>query len=280
MSKIPFTFQVLKYSHDPAAGELLNIGAILYCPQLSFLGLQVERRFERLSKTFADFDGESYRYVVRRLESIVDRLREEYSQTLLRAAPSKISQITEEIWPDTDLSIKLGPMLSGVTDNPEQSLDEIFDRMVTSQYGKQEKPTRSDEEVWTIYKKPLLDRNLASALRPKSISTPEFEIQFDYTFKNERWHVLQPVSLDLARPDTLQKKAVTWLGNATALHGQQEIGKLFLLLGKPQHRFLRPAYEKAKNLLHRMPLQHDIFEEDEAESFADEFLRFVRDHRE
>lgn len=278
MSKIAYTFQVLKYSHDPAAGEMLNIGAILYSPQAGFLGLQVEHRFERLSQTFAGFDGESYRYVIRRFESIVDRLREDYSQTLLAPAPSNVSEITGEIWPDTDLSIKLGPMLSGVSENPEEALNEIFERMVVSQYGKQEKPTRSDEEVWAIYKKPLLERRIASVLRPKSISTPEFEIQFDYTFKNERYHVLQPISLDLARPDTVQKKAVTWLGSATALKGQGEIGKLFLLLGKPQHRSLRTAYEKAKNLLHRMPLDHEMVEEEQADSFAEEFLRFVGKH--
>lgn len=278
MSKKAFTFQVLKYSHDPAAGELLNIGAILYCPELAFLGLQVERRFERLSQTFADFDGEGYRYIVRRFESIVDRLREEYTQTLLGHAPASVAEITTEIWPDTDLSIKVGPMLSGVTENPEQSLKEIFDRMVISQYVKEEKPTRSDEEVWTIYKKPLLERQLASILKPKSISTTEFEIQFDHTFKNQRWHVLQPVSFDLARPETVQRKAVSWLGNATALQGQQEMGTLFLLLGKPQLRSLKPAYDKAKNLLRRMPVAHDIVEEDQADSFAEKFKQFVKGH--
>jgi Protein of unknown function (DUF3037) len=278
MSKAGYTFQVLKYNHDPAAGELLNIGAILYCPPLAFLGLQIERRFERLSQTFAGFDGESYRYLVSRFEAIVDKLREEYSQTLLGPAPSNVGQITAEIWPDTDLSLKLGPMLSGVTDDPNQALKEIFHRMIVSQYSKQEKPTRSDEEVWTIYKKPLLDRHLVSALRPKNISTPEFEIQFDYAFKNERWHVLQPVSLDLARPETVQKKAVTWLGTATALEGQEEMGRLFLLLGKPQQRSLRAAYDKAKSLLDRIPLDHDIVEEDQAESFAENFKKFVKKH--
>lgn len=278
MSKMAYTFQVLKYSHDPAAGELLNIGAILYCPELAFLGLQIERRFERLSQTFAGFDGESYRYVVSRFESIVDKLREEYSQTLLEPAPTNVSQITAEIWPDTDLSIKVGSMLAGVTADPEQSLKDIFDRMVVSQYGKEEKPTRSDEEVWAIYKKPLLKRQLVSVLRPKSILTPEFEIQFDHAFKNERWHVLQPVSFDLARPDTVQRKAVAWLGNATALQGQEEMGTLFLLLGKPQLRSLRAAYDKAKNLLHRMPVKHDLVEEDQADAFAEKFTEFVRRH--
>src|ERR1700674_4370305 len=258
MKKAAYTFQVLKYSHDPAAGETLNVGVVLYSAELDFLGIRLDHKCERLSKTFAGFDGEGYRYVLRRFESEVDRVREEYSRTLIQASARDVSQITTELWPDTDLSIKLGPVLSGVTDDPEYALAQIFNRMVLSQYAKEEKPTRSDEEVWAIYKRPLLQRQLASVLTPRSMSTPEFNIEFDHAFKNTRWHVLQPVSFDLARADTVQRKATTWLGTGAALQGQKELGTLFLLLGKPQLGSLKAAYEKAKNLLNRMPIKHQI----------------------
>ncbi len=278
MSKKSYTFQVLKYSHDPAAGEVLNIGVILYCPGLAFLALRTEHKFERLSKTFAGFDGESYRYVVRRFESAVDALRRQYSQALFGTSPNDVSQITAEIWPDTDLSIKLGSVLSGVTDDPDQALTQIFDRMVLSQGAKEEKHARSDEEVWAIYKKPLIQRELTSVLAHKNISTSEFSIDFDHAFKNQRWHVLQPMSFDLARADTVQRKAAQWLGNATALKDQKELGTLYLLLGEPQLASLKTAYEKAKRLLSRIPIKHEIIEENEADSFAERFKDFVRKH--
>src|SRR4051794_36889550 len=115
MSKSPYTFQVVKYSHDPAAGEVLNIGVVLYCPSMSFLGMRAEHKYERLSKAFAGFDGDSYRYALARFEAEIDRLRENYSHTLLRQPPTDVKEITAELWPDQDLSIKLGPVLAGVT---------------------------------------------------------------------------------------------------------------------------------------------------------------------
>lgn len=278
MNREPYTFQVIKYSHDPTAGEVLNIGVILYCPELEFLEIKAEHKFERLSQTFAGFDGEGYRYVLRRFETLVDRLKENYSQTLITTKPQDINQITAEIWPDADLSIKLGPVLAGVTDDPEEALSEIFERMVLSQYTKEERPRRSEEEVWAVYKKPLLQRQVASVLMPTSITTPDFHIDFEHVYKNERLHVLQPLSFDVMRSDTVQRKAASWLGNATALQDRPELGTLFLLLGRPQLASLRTAYEKAKRLLRRMPLQHQIVEEDEAESFAEEFMNFVRKH--
>ena len=278
MSKAAYTFQVLKYSPDPAAGEVLNIGVILCCPDALYLEVALDHKFERLSTAFSDFDGESYRYMVRRFESAVDRIKEEQSQTLFQRAQKDVNEISAEIWPDRDLGIKVGPGLAGVTDNPAQTLSQIFDRMVLSQYVTEEKAARSDEDVWTIYKKPLQRRQLTAHLIPKVISTPEFNIEFEHAFKNERWHVLQPVSFDLVKSDSIQRKAVQWLGNGTALEGQGELGTLFLLLGRPQQRSITPAYERARHLLGRIPIKHEIVEEDNAEDFAEMFDKFMHRH--
>jgi hypothetical protein len=276
---VSFTYRVVRYVHDPAAGETLNIGVILYAPDAGYLDARMDTRYERLSRTFARFEGEQYRTILRRFNLSVERFRERELQPLLFSAPAKtVSDLTRQIWPDEDLSFRMGPVLAGVTEYPEEELVAIFERMVLSQYLHDERQRRTDEEVWSLYKKPLAERAVVSVLKPKTIATADFHLTFEHAFKNERWHALQPLSLDYANSESIQRKAAQWLGNGTALMGQNELSTVYLLLGKPQLESHRPAYEKAKNLLHKMPLNHDIIEEDSAQDFASHIEKYIRVH--
>jgi hypothetical protein len=109
--------------------------------------------------------------------------------------------------------------------------------------------------------------------------TDNVELKFDHGFRNERWHLLQPVTMDYVNKETIQGKATRWLGNAVALQGHPELGKLYLLLGRPTIEANRTAYTKAKNLLHQMPVDHELIEEDQAEAFAEEIHDYMRQHR-
>jgi hypothetical protein len=118
----------------------------------------------------------------------------------------------------------------------------------------------------------------ATGLVPKSFAGPEFEIKFDHAFQNRRWHAVQPITMDFVKAESLQEKATKWLGNATALKGHPQLAKLYLLLGEPRLESHRQAYDKAKNLLHKMEINHEIVEEREAEAFAHELAVFMKEH--
>lgn len=277
---IEYTYRVLRYVHDPAAGEMLNIGVILYAPSVSYLDTSLDTHYERLSKTFLGFNGENFRQVLHRFEMAVGRYREQQRNVLpLSEPPVSVEQITRHIWPDGELSFRFGPVLGGVTASPEEELSAIFERMVLSQYPREDKLRRTDEEVWAVYKKPLVEKAAVSVLQPKVIATSDFQLTFPYAFKNEKWHVLQPLSLDYARPEGIQRKAAQWLGNGTALKEQDELTRVYLLLGRPQLQSHKASYEKAKHLLDKIPISHEILEENEALDFARTLVQYMRQHK-
>lgn len=280
MSPIPYTYSVVKYIHDPVADERLNVGVVVWAPSAPFMGAKFEYRFERLSSAFVDFDGDHYKRSLRQFEAAMNRLQEHLPEALFKKweSPEDVAGLVRYIWPDESLSFQLGPILAGVTDNPEAILEEIFDAMVASLYPKEKVEKRSDEEIWRIYQRPLIESHVNRRLYPKTIVTSEFEIKFDHTFKNERWHVLQPVSMDFVRREQMQRKATTWLGNATALEDHPELGKLYILLGKPRQPGHQKAYEKAKNLLHKMRIKHEIYEEDAAQDLANYIADEMKKH--
>ena len=51
-----------------------------------------------------------------------------------------------------------------------------------------------------------------------------------------------------------------------------------MFYGPPSIETNRSAYIKAKNLLHKMPIKHELIEEDESEDFADHISAYMREH--
>jgi hypothetical protein len=281
MSTVPYTYCVVRYRHDPATGEMLNIGVILSAPTANYLDARLDHHYERLSEAFRSFDGEHYRRTLRQFLALLDVLRERVNAQELFDAwdiPGSVKSVAEYIWPDIDLSFQISEAMAGITDGAHDTLELLFHRMVTSQYARPRLERRTDDEVWTIYQEPLARRKVVRKLRHTVLTTPEVELKFDYAFQNERWHVLQPMSMDYVKKESIQNKATKWLGNAVALESNKELKKLYILLGPPMLESYRSAYVKAKNLLHKIPIEHELIEEDAAEHFAAYIEDFMKKH--
>jgi hypothetical protein len=280
MTNIAYTYCIVKYVHDPVAGETLNIGVLLYAPDVQYLGFKFESRYKRISECFADFDGDQYRRTLRQFEGAMNTLWEQLTEGMspvLWDMPSDVHALASRLWSDPDVSFRLGPVLAGITKDPADALERLFVRMVTSQYERVQIPTRSDEEVWSKYQQ-VIPRDIRKVLREKSFETTEAEIKFEHTFKNESWHVLQPVTMDYARPEQLQDKATRWLGKATLLSGHPELSTIYVLLGHPHLEVNRTAYVKAKNILHKMPIKHELVEERDADAFMKYLADYMEEH--
>jgi len=281
MNTVPYTYCVVRYRHDPATGEMLNIGVILFAPTADYLEARLDHHYERLSEAFCSFDGEHYRRTLRQFLAVLNILRERIRTKNLFDAwdiPNNVKSVAEYIWPDIDLSFQISEAMAGITDGPRETLELLFHRMVTSQYSRPRLERRTDDEVWTVYQEPLARRKVVRKLRHTVLTTPEVELKFDYAFQNEKWHVLQPMSMDYVKKESIQNKATKWLGNAVALQGNEEIKKLYILLGPPMLESYKSAYIKAKNLLNKIPIDHELIEEDAAEDFAAHIEGFMKEH--
>lgn len=279
MSKITYTYTVIRYTHDSAAGEMLNIGVLLYAPATRFFGWRLEQRFKRLSKAFAGFDGEQYRRTLRQFEQAVGKLWDNLAGGLpgMFDLPSDVVALAAQAWPDQDLSFRVGPMLAGITENPEQTLEAIFRRMVIEQYERPSVENRTDDEVWSRYYRPFAPE-VKRVLREKTVETEDYELKFPHAFKNGHWHLLQPVTLDYTQAGNIQEKASRWLGRAALLRDNADVAKLYLLLGAPRQEGHVRAYVRAKNILNKIPLRHQIVEENEAADFAVYLQEYMKGH--
>ncbi len=272
--KTAYTYTILRYVHDTATGEFLNVGVALLAPEAHYAGMLCRSTYGRLSKAFPGMDGEAFknvlRYVQSRFDEIGDRLREELA---FDGIPRNVLELAHSVLPPDDSSLQWSPPGSGLTADPSRTLEGIFERMVMAYDGRTSKESRSDEEVWRTYKRELEARRLLRHFKPKTIAVQDDEVQFRCAWKNDVWHCLEPVSLDLVAPESIREKAHKWLGQIMSVKDAPEPFKLYLLLGEPQQEDLRAAVESAVSILGKIPVEKEIVRENDAEEFSERLTR-------
>jgi hypothetical protein len=259
----------------------MNVGVLLYSPEASFVDVQFLFQYQRLSDAFAGFDGDGYRRSLRAFIEALAAMHDRLFSSLIRTSemPPDAKAVIERIWPDRQLSLVAGPPMTGASDDFPATLAQLFDRFVLSQYHRARDERRSDDEVWQVFRERLKGTLVPSALTPVKIQTNNLSVDF-LGFKNERWHLFQPISLDFVREASIKRKAKEFIGEFVELADNVDVltGKIYLLLGSPTHPAFQEAYESAKQMLRKIPVDHQMIEESQAEAFAIEMDEYVRKH--
>jgi len=273
-----YQFSILRYYHDIVSEEFLNIGIVVYFPETFFFTFKYTNRFRRVTRSFLDVDTD---YIKKLLQNIDYRLSDksiEMKNHNLFNDKFDFKTLINEVLPIENLTLRFSDIYYGNSDNTQDTINYLFERYVNKYMEKNERYSRNDEEVWKVFKEPLLKKNLTDKLTSHKIVTNDYEHEFEHCWKNDIWHINEPISLDLKEGSTILEKANTWLGRATSLSEVKDF-KLYLLLGKPQNKNLNKYFNKAENIMNKMPCKHEFIREDEAESFAEELAKKIKIHQ-
>ncbi len=276
MKRHPYTYSILRYRHDPVAGEQLNVGIVLHAPQLHFLGARFRKAYGRVSKAFPDVVGSTLRHDLSRIESSFEKLSKREKKDLLFESADANTFATRIVGKDDGCLVWSEPG-SGITDNPEVTLEKLFHRFVT-QYEDATTPRRTDADIWRPVRDRLLELKVASIIEKKTIASSKDEVEFEHAWKNGKWHCYQPLSFDLATADSIQEKAARWVGHMYGLSSASEQFHPYFIVGKPSESALQPAYNRALEFIADAPLNPTIVREDDAERFANDLADRVIAH--
>jgi hypothetical protein len=275
--KIPYAFSVLRYVHDPVTSEFANVGVALYAPEARYLGAMCTAHYARLSKMFSQIDGDHFRQISKYIEGELQQLgRKLQTELQLSQPPSAIEDILKQVLPQDDSSFQFSTIGAGLTTDPDTTLRQLYDRYVEKYSGRVQYPSRDDEEVWTVFKRPLEEKHVTAWLRPKRITAPDYEYEFKRARKNEVWHAYEPISFDLMEAGSILEKANNWMGRLTNLAESTEEFKPHLLLGAPHDPKLQTAFTKAQNILYKTHFRPQLVRESEAEEFAESLSQEIR----
>ena len=277
--KTGYTYTVLRYVHDISTGEFVNVGVALYAPDACYASAICRHTHGRLSSVFPGMDGDGFkrlmRFVQSRMEEMGDSVRDELP---LDGKPKSVMDIAHSVLPPDDSSLQWSPPGSGLTDDPSNTLEQLYERLVGRYDKRPDRDRRTDEDVWRKYKRSLDSRHVLKHFQPQTISGSVEEVEFRHAWKNGVWHCLEPVSFDLSARESIREKAHRWVGQLWSVRDAKEDFKVYLLLGEPQQTDLKPAFDRAVRLLEEIPVANEIIREGEAASFSERFAREIEAH--
>lgn len=273
-----YTYLVLRYVHDTSTGEFVNVGVALYAPEARYASALCRSTYGRLSGVFPGINGEHFKSLMRHIQARFEELGDRLASELPLSQPSSVVDLAQSVLPRDDSSLQWSPLGSGRTEDPSAALERLFERMVMRYDQRQHRERRTEEDVWRHFKRGLEERHLLQHFQPKKIAVQDDEVEFEYAWKNGVWHCLEPISFDLSEPDSIRDKAHRWLGQMTSVRSSDEQFRLYLLVGQPQHDELRSAFDSALSILRKIPVEKEIFLEQDRDKLADRIARELADH--
>lgn len=265
--KLPYTYTVLRYLHDVATAEFVNVGIVLHCPKQRYLGAKLRHTHGRFSDLFPDLDATAFRSSMTAIERALAAAGQAYKTEDLFRPETDAAAMARSVLPADDTSLQWSPLGSGLTSDPERQLDHVYGRLV-GRYDEKQRPRRTDADVWRPVRERLERAHLDTKLTQKVIRSSADEIEFKHAWKNGVWHCYEPVSFDLADADGIKNKARRWTGHLAAVSDASEQFRPTFIVGAPSDRKLMKAFEDALVILRKSPVPTEVFNEGEADKLV------------
>lgn len=272
-----YHFRILRYVHDVSTEEFVNIGVVMWMPECSQLIFRLNTRFGRLSRFFTNFDGDGYCQMVRNFQYVFDEIAKNLPQLdMLTDTPRNTYEIFDELVREDDSCFQWSPVMYGITANPEEQLNELFEEFVTfhESLGHRRPPRpRNESMIWkTVYqalKAHHLDSHVELGFTMKSAS---YEHSFRMGWNNGIRQVLEPISLGLRNPGQIIDKAHTWSGRLLNLSTGNEFGCTAVLAPRAEH-VDRIAFNDGLQILKEAPSMREVITEDKVNDYMSEIKK-------
>lgn len=274
--KTNYSTIILRYVHDVVTGEFANIGVVLYAPDQRFLEARFATSYERLNAIFLKIDHLHFRALMRYMTNRFEELSAEIRDDLHVPPVNALSEIVKRVLPPDDSSLQWSQQGGGITDDPARVLGESYKRLVERFIAGATQVSRSDEEIVKPFKAKL--GRMVEKLSEKTIETKDYQYDFQFAWKNDIWHLYEPVSFDLVDPNSIREKANRWLGRGVALNDAREKFKIHFILGEPRQPGTKEAFENALHLMQKIPGQKQLVRENEVEHFAEHVTEEIVNH--
>lgn len=263
-----YYYQILRYIHDQFTGEFVNIGVVLYSPDNLFLKAKVTQRYTRLTSMFPEANGKYVITSAKFLESVVNNHYAPRFNELFPLSP-KMDFITSGILKKDDSALQLTDVQKAIDIDLDAALNGIFNSLV-EKYLPEDNPTRLvDEDVWKKKYKDYFDRyKVSERLISHAVQTKNDLFQFDKAWKNEIWHIYEPLSFDLKMEDTVKDKVYRWAGRIQELSQADESVHLTFMIMVPSRHSNLENFVRTSLQTRLDNLNIDVVSESQAEYLA------------
>lgn len=282
MSRIPYTYSILRYVHDVVTGEFVNVGLVMLsspkgveAPKVLFT---FKDQVKRLRPMFPDIDRPAFRAAIAAVRSNAGRVAKSLNSTDL-FVEGDARAIALRMLPHDGSSLQWSDIGTGVAKDLQKEFERISARMLSTYYVKIDQ-RRTDDEVWRPVREALADREIDIELEPRAVSGEVDTVEFQHSWVNGQIHAYEPLSFDLADAGNIRDKARKWRGNLdAAAEGADSPFKAYFITGRPSEAHLIDAYNSALEILRQAATSPEVYEENDVEILVSKIESQVMSHR-
>ncbi len=273
-----FQYCPLQYHYNSASGEVLNVGLLVLFPDQQKIAFVYPEKLNRLKAAYpnsvaertlkAFFKGISGKVMT------LNRQPEIFND--YRNRP--LDFIDNEILIRDASSLQFGEIKTGLLYTEDlKHIVEQLKNLYLSLYDldEEETPKHTEEFIIKTYRNLIKEGNGQLFATKKITENVQIgDYTFPFAWQNGTYNVVNPVSLDLKRPESIIRKATLNFGKITILESdlRQENTHFDVLLAKPKQRALIKSYEEAINILSKLKTAR-IWQEDQIEEYSNKTLK-------
>ncbi len=275
--KVPCQALVVRFAPNANSGEALNIGVVLVCSERAFLGARFASSLERVKAAFnADV------VVLRRVGKAFEKACEDAVSQLPGLTPvNDVVALARSAVRLEEGPIQLSGVISGITADPQRTLDELFRQyVVDKRVGK--RPRRADDAVWRTFAKSV-PPDVRLYLKDRVLEAHNVQLRLDHAWQNGAWKAAIPLSLDMRDPESIREKVMRWSGRLQTVRPWEGDTHIYLLLGEPSAssaQAVLQAAQDAKAILDENFADHSDYiesiEEKDSRKLAEQIATDVR----
>ncbi|WP_426294772.1 DUF3037 domain-containing protein [Dyadobacter endophyticus] len=272
-----YQYQIIRYLHDRATGEFINVGVIVYSAEYQYLNCKIISKYGRITSFFPGADGRAILKALRHFEKEIIRAKQLFSELL--PVSEDLAELTRKILPDDDSSLTMTEVKKGIDLDFNKSLTDLYRLLVTKWQNETDESATSDADVWKKkYKKYFDEYGITAKLTEHEVETKYDSFQFDKAWKNEIWHCYMPVSFDLQNVENIRSKVYKWAGKLAELATASEKIDITLLTSTSKKHKELNGFIQDKLTLNSAGISVKLVSETDAERFVRRLFKEMDEH--
>ncbi len=271
---IDYEFAILRYRHNIASGEFVNIGIVMWLPSKAQLLCKIDKHWGRVSEFFQPFDSTGYRRMIQHLQTRftgtarqIEKTRKSNDNYLLNQSIEHcLSKLVGE---DESCFQWSKPMYGGVED-PALRFEQLLDEFIFRHEMKTGRDRHDEMRIWTNVETLLSAQGLTEDLTKNvPIRGKNYRFRFKAGWHNGVPQVLEPISFDYEKPQQIVEKANTWVGRLMSLQSDSKF-QMTGVVAPPSDSIFDKNYAQALSILKSGPSIRKLITEDQLAAFATE----------
>ncbi len=265
----PYQFSLLRYVHNVATEEFVNIGVVMWVPAEKQFLYRLTERYGRLSNFFNGFNSAGYRQMLRELKH---RLREAGKKETSHV--ETISDLLPRIVLIESGCFQWSAAMGGIAVDPAQRLNQLFVEMIERHEDQQTSIRRDEAAVMKDVAARFRQHGIATKLNENvEVKGGKYSYKFKYGWQNGKRQMMEPISFDYEDKERVIEKANRWAGRLYNLRQPEDDFQMTGIVAPPQDPQLAEAFKQALEMLADAPKVRKLIREDQIESFIPEIER-------